>query len=214
VRVAVFSDVHANLPALEVFVRKTRGEVDGYLCLGDVVNYGPWNDECLELVHSLPLVAYIEGNHELLFRSGDWSSELPLVQEFSAWSRSYFTRGDLIEGLPQSHSMAAFRFAHTVDGRRIYANTPVEIDAPHFIGHSHHQFDVMRSGHRLVNCGSVGQNRGEIDVLNYALFDSTTGAIELLEATYPVGLLLAEMEARGCPPRCMAYYAGKPRRAQ
>ena len=66
-RYAVFSDVHANLPALERFVDQTRAEVDAYICLGDVVNYGPWNDECLDLVISLPGIVYIEGNHERLF---------------------------------------------------------------------------------------------------------------------------------------------------
>jgi hypothetical protein len=214
VRVAVFSDVHANLPALEAFVAATRPEVDAYLCLGDVVNYGPWNDECLELVHSLPLLAHLEGNHEQMFRTRDWSSELPLVQEFSAWSIARFTRTDLIQDLPQQHALPPFRCAHTIGDRRIYADTPVEIDMPHLIGHSHHQFDVLRGGQRLVNCGSVGQNRREIDVLNYAIFDAETGAVALREAIYPLAPLLSELVARGCPPRCLAYYTQKPRRSR
>ena len=62
VRVAVFSDVHGNLPALEVFVKSTRGQVDMYVCLGDVVDYGPWNDECLEMTMGLPNIVLLEGN--------------------------------------------------------------------------------------------------------------------------------------------------------
>src|SRR6266568_7168235 len=65
--VAVFGDVHANLPALETFLGQVEGHVDAYLCLGDVVNYGPWNDECLERITALPEVTLLEGNHERLF---------------------------------------------------------------------------------------------------------------------------------------------------
>ena len=66
-RLAIFSDVHGNLPALELFVADTERVVDGYVCLGDVVNYGPWSDECVELVCSLPNIIYLEGNHERMF---------------------------------------------------------------------------------------------------------------------------------------------------
>jgi predicted phosphodiesterase len=69
--IAILSDVHGNLPALEKFLKSTKYIADTYICLGDVVNYGPWNDECLEFVHSLPGVVLLEGNHERLFLGVD-----------------------------------------------------------------------------------------------------------------------------------------------
>ena len=117
---AVFSDVHANLPALETFVRSTERVADAYLCLGDVVNYGPWNDECLELVHSLPNVVLLEGNHERLFLGLDpIEEELPLVREFYRHSVPGFLRRDLISGLPASCVLGAFLCVHTLEGRKI-----------------------------------------------------------------------------------------------
>src|SRR5512136_1600072 len=81
--VAILSDIHANLPALEKFVASTQGVAEAYICLGDVINYGPWNDECLELLYSLPNVVVLEGNHERLFLGADQiADELPLVQAF------------------------------------------------------------------------------------------------------------------------------------
>ena len=68
-----------------------------YVCLGDVVNYGPWNDECLEAISSLPNIVLLEGNHERLFRGDDpIDNELALVRQFYADSRSSFTRTDPI----------------------------------------------------------------------------------------------------------------------
>lgn len=93
-RVAIFGDVHGNLIALEKFVQSTRGAVDTYMCLGDVVNYGPWNDECLEIICQLPAITVLEGNHERLFKGmDDVSNEIPLVQDFYRCSRPLFTFG-------------------------------------------------------------------------------------------------------------------------
>ena len=66
-RTAIYSDVHGNLPAFEVFVELTNKEVDVYLNLGDLVNYGPWSNECVDLALSLPTIGNILGNHEELF---------------------------------------------------------------------------------------------------------------------------------------------------
>ena len=62
-KIAFFSDIHGNLPALEIAVKKS-GKVDGYYILGDVVNYGPWSNECVELIENLENSFKVMGNHE------------------------------------------------------------------------------------------------------------------------------------------------------
>ena len=51
---AVISDIHANLMALQEVVNhiKTQG-VNGILCTGDLVVFGPHPNECVELIFSL-----------------------------------------------------------------------------------------------------------------------------------------------------------------
>lgn len=64
-RYGVLSDVHANLAALQAAVRRLSHEgVDGWLCAGDLVGYGPQPNECIETVAGLGAVA-VAGNHEL-----------------------------------------------------------------------------------------------------------------------------------------------------
>ena len=58
-RLAILSDIHGNLPALEAVAVRLR-DVEQVVCLGDVVNYGPWNDECLELLRTLPRLVLLE----------------------------------------------------------------------------------------------------------------------------------------------------------
>lgn len=211
-KTAIFSDVHGNLPALEHFVDATRPVVDAYLCLGDVVNYGPWNDECLELTWSLPGIVMLEGNHERLFSGADAAHhEIPLVQDFLVHSRRYFSRHDLISNLSSEHWLGPFHCSHTIADKKIYRDTEVEIDRSWLIGHTHHQFRIERNGHTIINCGSIGQNRRCIDELCYAIYDDSSGTIQLHSEPYSIEPFLNELVTRGYPQHCIDYYLGKPR---
>jgi len=209
---AIFSDIHANLPALEAFVEATQDTADGYVCLGDVVDYGPWNDECLDLVLSLPGIVLLEGNHERMF-SGTESIEgkPPLAHLFYQTSRRYFTRETVLRDLPNFVKVGDFGAQHTIGDLRLYADTPLlEVVGKHFIGHSHYQFRRdFPGGGVLVNCGSVGQNRRRIDLVNYAIYDTATGAVRLEERPYPLHRFIDELRRRDYPPECIAYYLRK-----
>lgn len=64
-RFAVISDIHSNLHALEaVLARIGEMGLDQIICLGDVVGYGPFPGQCLNLVvrSCSPIVI---GNHDL-----------------------------------------------------------------------------------------------------------------------------------------------------
>jgi len=62
-RYAVLSDVHANLEALRAVLDDCRGEVDGILCLGDLVGYGADPGPCVELL-AREAAGLVAGNHE------------------------------------------------------------------------------------------------------------------------------------------------------
>jgi predicted phosphodiesterase len=210
VRIAIFSDIHGNLPALEAFVDQTARDVDAYVCLGDIVNYGPWNDECLELVFSLPHIVVLEGNHERLFLGEeDISHEISLVQDFYRHSIARFTRIDLIRGLPLEYEIGGFTCTHTIQNKRIYQDTSIEIDRNYVIGHTHHAFDITCFEHRIVNCGSIGQNRRDVSLSSYALMDLDFGSISLKEFPYDSGKLITELERRGYGRNCLDYYRSK-----
>lgn len=65
---AVFSDVHANLPALDAVLedldaRLARGDVDAVYCLGDLVGYNVWPNEVVTSIRrrGIPTIA---GNYD------------------------------------------------------------------------------------------------------------------------------------------------------
>ena len=64
-RIAIVSDVHANLAALAAVLRhaETPGPIDGAWCLGDTVGYGPQPSECVARLRGLG-ATLVAGNHD------------------------------------------------------------------------------------------------------------------------------------------------------
>ena len=62
---AMISDIHANLPALEAVLADIEGtDAEETWCLGDVVGYGAQPDECADLVAERCALCLV-GNHDL-----------------------------------------------------------------------------------------------------------------------------------------------------
>ena len=62
--IAIISDIHGNLPALETVLNdiKKRNIKEIY-CLGDLVDFAPWTNEVIELIRSSEIPC-IMGNHD------------------------------------------------------------------------------------------------------------------------------------------------------
>lgn len=63
-RIAIFSDVHANLPALQAFFKNLEKQnTDAVYCLGDLVGYNIWPNEVIQEIRKrgIPTIA---GNYD------------------------------------------------------------------------------------------------------------------------------------------------------
>jgi predicted phosphodiesterase len=88
-RFGVISDIHANQHALDAALAfLSAQELDGYLCAGDLVGYGPFPNECVRRVLDLP-VTCVAGNHDLI-ALGRLSDErcIPLARNSLRWTRA------------------------------------------------------------------------------------------------------------------------------
>ena len=208
--IVVFSDVHGNLPALELMLRDA-GKADQYICLGDVVNYGPWSRECVELIADLENCVFVAGNHEQMFLAKHFDGANSLVKQFFEHCITSFDRFDLISDLADEYHVDDFLFTHTLENRRIFPDSDVDIGQSTFIGHSHHQFDRLVNGYHLYNVGSVGQNRQYLNLISYAVLFPDVRRVDLRNLAYDESLVINEMKRRNYPPECIDYYEGKPR---
>lgn len=63
-KIALFSDVHANLPAFEAFLADLNGQqVDAVYCLGDLIGYHIWPNEVIAEIRERG-IATLAGNHD------------------------------------------------------------------------------------------------------------------------------------------------------
>jgi predicted phosphodiesterase len=87
VRYGIISDIHANLHALDATLATLdQHGVDRYLCLGDLVGYGPLPNECVERLAAYQPVC-VAGNHDLI-ATGRLKSERSgrLARDSLAWT--------------------------------------------------------------------------------------------------------------------------------
>ncbi len=63
-KIAFFSDVHANLPALKAVLADIDNvQAEEIYCLGDIVGYGPWPNETVELIRQRKIPTLM-GNYD------------------------------------------------------------------------------------------------------------------------------------------------------
>jgi predicted phosphodiesterase len=63
-RIAVVSDLHANLPALNAVLEDlNKRQPDAVFCLGDLVDFAPWPNEAIETIRQRRIPTLM-GNHD------------------------------------------------------------------------------------------------------------------------------------------------------
>ncbi len=174
-RVAVLSDIHGNLHALEAVLAATDAAgVDEVWCLGDVVGYGARPNECCELVRERASVC-LAGNHDLVV-----VGTLGL-EEFShdAADAAEWSRGQLAEenrvylaGLPSITERDGTLLAHAsprdpvweyVLSNDVALAALAATEAPLvLVGHSHVALDLgLTEGHLT---GGLAEAGTEVDL--------------------------------------------------
>jgi predicted phosphodiesterase len=91
-RLAVLSDVHGNLMALEAVLADIEaqadsglGEPDAYLILGDLAAFCPWPSETLARLRELPEALFLQGNTDRYLVTGQ-RPESPFVRSPEDWA--------------------------------------------------------------------------------------------------------------------------------
>jgi predicted phosphodiesterase len=229
VRVALISDVHGNLHALEAVLESiSRNKPDTIWCLGDLVGYGPRPNECCALVAARADLCLI-GNHDLgVLGRLDLAEFSPDAAASARWTadvlndeaRAYLERLE-----PQAvRAEAALYHASPRDPVWEYVLSPqvaraslAVADAPLvLVGHSHvalrygwdqQALAVCEEGTRvdlarerwLLNPGSVGQPRDTDARAAYLLIDFEAKTAEFKRVRYPIAKTQAEIRDAGLP---------------
>lgn len=153
-RIAIISDIHGNIEALEASLARIResGPVDKYVCLGDIVGYGADPDACCTRVREISEVTLL-GNHDAAVAGRmDYSYYYDAAREALDWCAARLSPSNMewLRGLPYKHRLGHLELSHgspvqPEDYDYIFASEQARALLPFrddladvtFIGHSH-----------------------------------------------------------------------------
>jgi predicted phosphodiesterase len=230
-RIAVLSDIHSNLAALEA-VQNDLPAIDEVWALGDIVGYGPQPNEVIRSLQAMGARSVL-GNHDgAAIGTVDPRDFNPEAARAIAWtreviddnSRAYLATlpevrcdGDLtaVHGSPRdpvweyimSASVAAENLASFDTRLCLFGHTHLPIVFRAVDG----EVETVRAapnepipldGERcLINPGSVGQPRDGNPASSYMLLDPESRSVEFRRVAYEVERTQRLIQAADLPPR-------------
>ena len=198
------SDIHGNLPALEIVLKNIDND-SNIIFLGDIVNYGPWSNECVDLIDSLKNKVTLLGNHEDYFINGICCPH-DLVHSFFNFCINKFNRFNIISNYKKKYSFLDYTCIHTIDDKKIFFNSDININGNFIIGHSHQQFHKNKNNFNLINPGSVGQNRKNLNIISYCEFNYSQKSFLFHNLEYDSSIVIKKMIEMKYPDICINYY--------
>lgn len=227
VRIAVLSDIHSNLEALDRSLDAIdRVGVDAIYCLGDIVGYNADPAACVERVRR-HCDGTVLGNHDAAVAREEGVDALPPDGRAAARHNRAQLSADQIDFLasrPLTTQVENCTLVHATPDdpcawKRLttYATARTQFEhfetAVCFLGHTHvpavmaDELGVlqMRPGHRyLTNVGSVGQPRDHNPELSFGLFDTETFEYRNVRLDYDVAAAADKIRAADRLPNRLA----------
>ena len=182
-RIAIISDIHGNLPALEAVLEDIRPrKLDAVSCLGDLVGYGAFPNEVTERIRSASIPT-IMGNYDdgVGFERDECGcaykdpGEKALGDRSLAWTKARVTAENkaylrslaaqirfeaakkrvlLVHGSPRRMNEYLFEDRPISSFQRLAASSDADIIV---FGHTHRPYTKVVDEVLFVNAGSVGK---------------------------------------------------------
>jgi putative phosphoesterase len=226
-RVAVITDIHANLPALEAALDWIDGQgIEASYCGGDLVGYGPHPNEVCRVIadREIPTIhgnydwaiardeedcgcAYVtKHDREIGQLSVDWT-----LASTDEESKDYMRelpfdlrfglggkRVRLVHGSPRKVNEYLFEDKPAKTFERIAAGADCDVLV---FGHTHKPWVHEYGGTLFVNCGSVGKPKDGDPRAGFVVLEGRDGRIgvEHVRLDYPAREVAEEMVAVGLP---------------
>lgn len=222
-RIAVISDIHGNVPALEAVLDDiAERNVRAIYCLGDLIGKGPSSDTAIDLVRR-HCTAVVQGNWDDLASQRTDYEVLRWHQAVMGAERMDYLRsrpfmiefvlsGRLVR-LFHASPRSLYERVQPWDGpeRRMSLFEPspkcVWPEAADIVGYGdiHNAYLQHLDGRTLFNAGSVG-NPLDMPTASYALLEGEFGgmepapwSIQLLRVPYDIERAIREAEEAGMP---------------
>ena len=212
--IAIFGDVHGNLIALEKLFKLEKESTDLFISHGDVVNYGPWSNECVQFLNDQINCKVLKGNHEKFYLEGSYGGANIIAKTFFEHCIDNFNPEllSILNEYDEKMILNNYTIQHTINDSYIFSDTKLDstmLDSNFIIGHSHQQYRRSVGNNLLINTGSIGQNRQYLNQSCYIKLNTITKNIELKSFLHNIDKVINHMKSVNYPPICIEYYSLK-----
>ena len=112
---AILSDIHSNLEGLQtVLAHANAQKCTHYVCLGDVVGYGPNPKECLDIVRKLDCPTVMGNHDEYCASDSPLTGFNPMAADAIRWTRQQLNEEERswLRNLKYIRSVESFTIVH------------------------------------------------------------------------------------------------------
>ncbi|MES2060567.1 MAG: YfcE family phosphodiesterase [Bacteroidota bacterium] len=202
-RIALFSDIHANLPAFEAFLADLDNrKVDAVYCLGDMIGYNIWPNEIIAEIRRRG-IATLAGNHDL--KTNGYAYELVTADNRAYLNTlpahiklEYQLNNDQLNIVLAHGSTRSINEYIIEDLDEAYVLEMMnEANADILcVGHSHLPYHRVISNKQVINIGSVGKPKDGNPMGGYVLLTITdTTTVDFIRFAYDVEKAAQAIEA-------------------
>ena len=223
---AIFADVHGNLPSLEAVLKDIEEEgVDKILHCGDLVGYGAFPNEVIDLIRTRRITG-VMGNYDegVGYERDDCGcayrdeTQRLLGHRSLEWTKAHVTREnrEFLRNLPREirFNQEAFKVLVTHGSPRrineyLYEDRPLKTfsrlleagDCNVLVyGHTHLPYHKVIDGKHIVNVGSVGKPKDGDPRATYAILTLVNDiTVKFRRASYDVERMARAIDASELP---------------
>jgi putative phosphoesterase len=209
----VFSDIHGNIDAMSYMISKEISNVDRFIFLGDIFGYFYDQKKIISRLRQLHHIYLIKGNHDKNYIEclNDGLLKEKLVEEYGD-SYNYNASLDEIDYINKMSDYLEF----AIDGKklvffhggpkdfleqRIYPDSEMRLCGYEdkydyiFTGHTHYRMAKKCGRAKVINPGSLGQPRDDIN-FSYCILDTITDELVFKSANVNMDKLLLQVKER------------------
>ncbi len=224
-KIALISDIHGNLIALQETLKDIENrKIDTMYCLGDLVGYGPFPNEVIDLIKEKNIPT-IQGNYDEKVTKYQLTGEietkdideLNLKEKILKWTYNNISKENikwlsqlpaklefeiedkkilLVHGSPRRNN--EYLYEDSTELEEIASMIDVDIMV---CGHTHLAYHKVDCNVDLINAGSIGRPKHGSPNITYMILNIVNSKVdtELVELKYDYEIVAQAIERSSLP---------------
>lgn len=231
-KIGIITDVHGNVIALNKIIQKfNKEQCDKIICCGGIIGIGPYPEQTVQYIMSLPNLICVRGNHDHYQFRGIPDKITESEKLHHLWIKSILSEASMnfLKALPQKsiltvdgHSISVLHYAVDSENKYRFVKNPTINDLERLFsgveseiicyGHDHKRLICQSDKKWYVNAGSCGCPEAEKNIARGAILniDKEKVSVECIDEPYDINEVINEIKRLNYPAarEILKYFYG------